>query len=194
MLPSVRTIEAKIDWELHWREQKQQWCAMQVVELSTPSDHWLFSKLSGNLEQLLSCTIQVECSQLIAQRINWLGSDCGMTHFHDDEIKKALSEIAPEEKSAIDEMKFGEILEYVASSYSCLRSVSTLYWHKTVLKKVSERIWLFWELPHWSKRRLRLWACIWTSWPEFSLRWSESVDVCCKVDRVGVLVSLLVFK
>jgi carbonic anhydrase len=35
--------------------------------------------------------------------------DCGMTHFHDDAIKKALIEIAPEEKTNIESMKFGEI-------------------------------------------------------------------------------------
>jgi carbonic anhydrase len=35
--------------------------------------------------------------------------DCGMTHFHDAEVKKALLEIAPAEKSLIDGMKFGEI-------------------------------------------------------------------------------------
>lgn len=34
-----------------------------------------------------------------------------MTHFHDDEIKKTLSDLAPEEESSIGSMKFGEILE-----------------------------------------------------------------------------------
>lgn len=34
-----------------------------------------------------------------------------MTHFHDDEIKKTLSELAPEEATSIEKMKFGEILE-----------------------------------------------------------------------------------
>jgi carbonic anhydrase len=32
-----------------------------------------------------------------------------MTHFHDDAIKKALIEVAPEEKASIEAMKFGEI-------------------------------------------------------------------------------------
>jgi len=36
-----------------------------------------------------------------------------MTHFHDKDIKKALIEVAPEEKSSIEGMNFGEILEYV---------------------------------------------------------------------------------
>jgi carbonic anhydrase len=36
-------------------------------------------------------------------------SDCGMTHFHDSAIKKALIEIAPEEKDSIEASKFGEI-------------------------------------------------------------------------------------
>jgi carbonic anhydrase len=32
-----------------------------------------------------------------------------MTHFHDDDIKKALLEIAPEEKNSIESSQFGEI-------------------------------------------------------------------------------------
>lgn len=32
-----------------------------------------------------------------------------MTHFHDSEIKKALVELAPEEKSSIEAAKYGEI-------------------------------------------------------------------------------------
>ena len=39
--------------------------------------------------------------------LTWL--DCGMTHFHDETIKKALIEIAPEEKESIEASKFGEI-------------------------------------------------------------------------------------
>jgi carbonic anhydrase len=38
-------------------------------------------------------------------------TDCGLTHYHDDNIKAALGEIAPEEKEAIEGMKFGEIKE-----------------------------------------------------------------------------------
>ncbi len=38
-------------------------------------------------------------------------TDCGMTHFHDDKIKAALTELAPEEKATIESMRFGEILE-----------------------------------------------------------------------------------
>ena len=36
-------------------------------------------------------------------------TDCGMAHFHDDAIRTALLEIAPEEKSLIEASKFGEI-------------------------------------------------------------------------------------
>lgn len=32
-----------------------------------------------------------------------------MTHFHDADIKKALVEIAPQEKASIEASKFGEI-------------------------------------------------------------------------------------
>jgi carbonic anhydrase len=34
-----------------------------------------------------------------------------MIHFHDSDIKKALIEVAPQEKANIEAMKFGEILE-----------------------------------------------------------------------------------
>ncbi|KAH8601527.1 hypothetical protein B0O99DRAFT_588725 [Bisporella sp. PMI_857] len=36
-------------------------------------------------------------------------TDCGLTHFHDEQIKAALTELAPDEKSSIEAMKFGEI-------------------------------------------------------------------------------------
>lgn len=36
-------------------------------------------------------------------------TDCGVTHFHDADVKKALLEIAPAEEEAIQAMKFGEI-------------------------------------------------------------------------------------
>jgi len=36
-------------------------------------------------------------------------TDCGMTHFHDDAIKEALLEIAPQEKASLEASKFGEI-------------------------------------------------------------------------------------
>jgi carbonic anhydrase len=32
-----------------------------------------------------------------------------MTHFHDDAIKEALTELVPEEKSSIETSQFGEI-------------------------------------------------------------------------------------
>ena len=43
-------------------------------------------------------------------------TDCGMTHFHDHQIKTALTELAPEEQASIEAMKFGEIKGYVGSS------------------------------------------------------------------------------
>ena len=44
-------------------------------------------------------------------------TDCGMTHFHDDKIKAALTELAPEEKASIEAMKFGEIKGYVKCDF-----------------------------------------------------------------------------
>jgi hypothetical protein len=35
--------------------------------------------------------------------------DCGVTRFHDEAIREALMEIAPEEKERLAEMEFGEI-------------------------------------------------------------------------------------
>lgn len=35
--------------------------------------------------------------------------DCGMTHFHDADIKKALVEISPNTKEQIEAAKYGEI-------------------------------------------------------------------------------------
>ncbi|KAF2647318.1 carbonic anhydrase [Lophiostoma macrostomum CBS 122681] len=43
-------------------------------------------------------------------------TDCGMTHFHDAEIKKALIEIAPQEKDAINATKYGEIVGSIEES------------------------------------------------------------------------------
>jgi carbonic anhydrase len=37
--------------------------------------------------------------------------DCGMTHFHDKNIKEALIGLVPEEEENIEGMKFGEIIE-----------------------------------------------------------------------------------
>jgi len=42
--------------------------------------------------------------------------DCGMTHFHDDQIKNALGEIAPQEKERIETMTFGEIKNSIEDS------------------------------------------------------------------------------
>jgi carbonic anhydrase len=36
-------------------------------------------------------------------------SDCGLTHYDDADVKKALMEIAPQEKDYIEGLKYGEI-------------------------------------------------------------------------------------
>ncbi|KAF2123241.1 carbonic anhydrase [Lophiotrema nucula] len=43
-------------------------------------------------------------------------TDCGMTHVHDDDVKKALREIAPAEEAKIEAMKFGEITGLIEDS------------------------------------------------------------------------------
>ncbi|KAF2807017.1 carbonic anhydrase [Mytilinidion resinicola] len=49
-------------------------------------------------------------------------TDCGMTHWHDPEIKKALVEIAPEEKESIEASKFGEITSSIREDINILRA------------------------------------------------------------------------
>ncbi|KAF2429277.1 carbonic anhydrase [Tothia fuscella] len=39
-------------------------------------------------------------------------TDCGMTHMSDSGVKKMLRERAPERSAEIDDMEFGQILEY----------------------------------------------------------------------------------
>ncbi|KAJ9609723.1 hypothetical protein H2200_006051 [Cladophialophora chaetospira] len=43
-------------------------------------------------------------------------TDCGMTHYHDADIKKALLEVDPEAKGLIESLKFGEIANGIEDS------------------------------------------------------------------------------
>lgn len=43
-----------------------------------------------------------------------------MTHFHDEDIRKILLEMAPEDKEAIEAQKFGEMLDGYVSDVYCL--------------------------------------------------------------------------
>lgn len=77
-----------------------------------------------------------------------------MTHFHDADFKKALTELAPEEKSAIEKMKFGEIKNrYVFSSFSLTTQANEA---SLASKKAFARTWPFSKLLRSSKRRLKL--------------------------------------
>ncbi|PMD63488.1 carbonic anhydrase [Hyaloscypha bicolor E] len=49
-------------------------------------------------------------------------TDCGMTHFHDDAIKEALLQIAPEEKASIEASKFGEIKGSIREDLALIRA------------------------------------------------------------------------
>ncbi|KAF2670637.1 carbonic anhydrase [Microthyrium microscopicum] len=49
-------------------------------------------------------------------------TDCGLTHVHDDDVKKALIKIAPEKEEAISSMKFGEIKNSVREDLELLRA------------------------------------------------------------------------
>jgi carbonic anhydrase len=48
-------------------------------------------------------------------RVELMRLDCGMTHFHDDTVRKALVELAPQEKESIEASKFGEITTSLVS-------------------------------------------------------------------------------
>ncbi|KAF2466482.1 carbonic anhydrase [Lindgomyces ingoldianus] len=49
-------------------------------------------------------------------------TDCGMTHYHDPAIKKALIEIAPEEHESIEASQFGEIITSVRADVAILKA------------------------------------------------------------------------
>jgi carbonic anhydrase len=36
-------------------------------------------------------------------------ADCGMIHYHDSDIKKALLEVSPDAKDLIESLQYGEI-------------------------------------------------------------------------------------
>lgn len=43
-------------------------------------------------------------------------TDCGVTHFHNSDVKKALLEISPDAKELIEPMQFGEIKNSIEES------------------------------------------------------------------------------
>ncbi|KAF2800965.1 carbonic anhydrase [Melanomma pulvis-pyrius CBS 109.77] len=49
-------------------------------------------------------------------------TDCGMTHFHDVDVKKALVELAPQEKEVIEASKFGEITTSIRVDIALLKA------------------------------------------------------------------------
>ncbi|KAF8852868.1 carbonic anhydrase [Acephala macrosclerotiorum] len=66
-------------------------------------------------------------------------TDCGMTHFHDSEIKKALLELAPEEKSLIEDAKYGEITGSVREDLALIRA-------SPLIKKTTQVIGLKYDI------------------------------------------------
>jgi carbonic anhydrase len=56
---------------------------------------------TGTLEP----SIEWLCVRIIIKSL----SDCGLTHWFDDDVKKNLLEVAPEHKEEIEKMNFGEI-------------------------------------------------------------------------------------
>ncbi|CAG8956586.1 hypothetical protein HYFRA_00003975 [Hymenoscyphus fraxineus] len=69
-------------------------------------------------------------------------TDCGMSHFHDAEVKKSLSELAPEEKGNIDGMKFGEIKNGIEKS---LREDMAILKASPFIKKTTQIVGLAYD-------------------------------------------------
>ncbi|TVY24492.1 Uncharacterized protein LHYA1_G007078 [Lachnellula hyalina] len=70
-------------------------------------------------------------------------TDCGMTHFHDDAVKKALIEQSPSEKVAIEGMKFGEIKDSIEDS---IREDVAILEASPLIKKSTQIIGLAYDI------------------------------------------------
>lgn len=106
--------------------QKRLWFATPEAGPLTLFAHWLSYKQSGILEPLSSCIILVRSQAVSKEKgdnaeiqmaycsaethADSTLTDCGMTHFHDADIKNALLEVAPAEQSQINSSHFGEIV------------------------------------------------------------------------------------
>ncbi|KAE9966263.1 hypothetical protein BLS_007120 [Venturia inaequalis] len=68
-------------------------------------------------------------------------TDCGMSHFHDSAIKKALLEIAPEAKNSIEATKFDlvRIEDTVREDVAILRA-------SPLIKKSTQIVGLNWDI------------------------------------------------
>ncbi|KAF2096246.1 carbonic anhydrase [Rhizodiscina lignyota] len=70
-------------------------------------------------------------------------TDCGMTHFHDADIRKALIEVAPEEKETIDASKFGEIKGTIEES---IREDLAILRASPLIKKTTQLVGLKYDI------------------------------------------------
>ncbi|KAE9969563.1 hypothetical protein EG328_006806 [Venturia inaequalis] len=70
-------------------------------------------------------------------------TDCGMSHFHDSAIKKALLEIAPEAKNSIEATKFGEI---TGSIEDTVREDVAILRASPLIKKSTQIVGLNWDI------------------------------------------------
>ncbi|KAE8445839.1 hypothetical protein EG329_012762 [Mollisiaceae sp. DMI_Dod_QoI] len=70
-------------------------------------------------------------------------TDCGMTHFHDADIKKALLEIAPEEGASIEAAKYGEITGSIEDS---VREDLALIRASPLIKKTTQIVGLKYDI------------------------------------------------
>ncbi|TVY81024.1 Uncharacterized protein LSUE1_G004365, partial [Lachnellula suecica] len=70
-------------------------------------------------------------------------TDCGMTHFHDADFKKALIELSAENKSSIEGMKFGEITNGIESS---IREDIAVLKASPLIKKTTQIVGLAYDI------------------------------------------------
>ncbi|KAH6663511.1 carbonic anhydrase [Halenospora varia] len=70
-------------------------------------------------------------------------TDCGMSHFHDSDIKKALLEVAPEAKTTIEAMGFGEIKGSIEDT---IREDIALLKASPLIKKTTQIIGLAYDI------------------------------------------------
>ncbi|RFU27146.1 hypothetical protein B7463_g9192, partial [Scytalidium lignicola] len=70
-------------------------------------------------------------------------TDCGLSHFHDADIKKALIDIAPLESEAIERSKFGEIKNSIEDS---IREDIALIKGSPLIKKTTQIIGLAYDI------------------------------------------------
>jgi len=70
-------------------------------------------------------------------------TDCGMSHYHDSDIKKALLEVNPEAKDLVESLKFGEISNGIEDS---IRTDIAILKASPLIKKTTQIVGLAYDI------------------------------------------------